>query len=88
MYISDDQKQPGWKKHKLLRFAYLEKAKEHDPNPDEPKSLGIMNAWTPGKYPAEYNNCNHIKISKNLGVCYNRYTCTICKITYTVDSSD
>lgn len=59
----------------------------------EYKDLGCMNGWVLGASPKEYLCCwslNHIKsiIKKKLGNCLYEYTCPICKIKYSADSSD
>lgn len=58
----------------------------------EMKNLGCMNGWGE-KTPEEYKVCcrgNHFKYMevKILGNCWEQYTCPICKIVYTIDSSD
>ena len=58
-----------------------------------------MNGWPEdkGRWPAEYLECQrlaysnpkaHVHIRQNIRMCYNRFTCPTCHITYTVDSSD
>lgn len=85
-------KPEGWKKHKLKKFEYQEEAKKPAPDPNANKDLGMMNVWKEGRYPKEYKTCQsgtvrHELDTENLGRCLNRYTCKICKITWTVDSS-
>lgn len=53
-------------------------------------NLGIMNGW--GERPKEYENCvrqKHVldyRLSKNWS-CYTYYSCPLCKIKFSVDSS-
>lgn len=52
-------------------------------------NLGCMNGWYE-KPPKEFTKCRKLKHKvdrKNLGNCYNEFTCTTCKIKYQVDSS-
>lgn len=55
----------------------------------EYKNLGCANCWR--EDPPEYVKCREQKHElnmQNLGRCYNQYSCDICKIYWTVDSSD
>ena len=53
------------------------------------KDLGTMNGWN--ETPIEFKVCKeagHELTVENLGRCYNKYTCEICKISWKVDSGD
>ena len=53
------------------------------------KDLGCLNGFR--VIPEEMKACqdqHHVLKETNIGRCYNRYTCEICGISYTVDSSD
>lgn len=57
----------------------------------KPRNLGTMNNWPLKKWPKEYWHCineGHQRDSQNNGRCLTIYSCKICKITYSVDSSD
>lgn len=52
------------------------------------KNLGCLNNWV--EEPAEYLACcqaGHSWRETNLGNCWNKYTCDICKICFDIDSS-
>lgn len=53
----------------------------------EIQDLGCANSWAEA-VPEPYKQCNHPAQVDKLSRCYNRYTCNICRITYTIDSSD
>lgn len=56
---------------------------------DDIKDLGCANGWK--QSPDEYKKCaelDHTTTAQNIGPCYTRYTCPICKISWTEDSSD
>lgn len=53
------------------------------------KHLGAANGWL--MQPQELKECEkqrHKQKEQQLGNCYHEYTCDICNIKYTVDSSD
>ena len=53
------------------------------------KDLGTMNSWN--ETPPKFKICKeagHELTVENLGRCYNKYTCEICKISWKVDSGD
>jgi len=53
------------------------------------KDLGSFNGFHKN-VPTEFIKCTnlgHIPIKTNLGKCLNEYTCKICQIKYSVDSS-
>ena len=57
------------------------------------KNLGCMNWWhSEGEdAPPEAQKCfdaGHSHIAENIGNCWTKYYCDICKIYYDVDSSD
>jgi hypothetical protein len=55
----------------------------------EIKDLGCVNSWK--ESPQIYKECcrlEHPMTIRNLGRCYNEYTCEICGIKYTIDSGD
>jgi hypothetical protein len=60
----------------------------------EYKDLGCKNLWDWGdrQYPSEYLKCKDLghKLHEEMGrsySCINTYTCDICKIKFTTDSS-
>jgi hypothetical protein len=92
----DKNKLPPHLRNAPSKFDYLKKAHEPDPDPNAPVHLGMMNGWGNKKdYPAKYKFCIR-KRSKNphpitqttIGRCLIEYECAICKIKWTVDSSD
>ena len=53
------------------------------------KDLSTMNDWN--ETPPEFKVCKeagHELTVENLGRCYNKYTCEICRISWKVDSGD
>lgn len=87
---------PPYLRNRPDKFAYLDQAYEPEPDPNAIVSLGTMNGWGDRKnYPAQYKFCvrkrpknPHVLTQRNLGRCLTEYECSICKIKWTVDSSD
>lgn len=56
------------------------------------QDLGCVNGMLEDSLEKEkINNCwklKHHQNEYNIGTCYNRYTCRLCNITFTIDSSD
>ena len=94
--MRDKNNLPPHHRNRPNKFAYLDKAFEPEPDPNTLVHLGTMNGWGDKKnYPAKYKFCMR-KRSKNphpitqatVGRCLIEYECPICKIKWTVDSSD
>jgi hypothetical protein len=56
--------------------------------PDKSQGYGIGIYGTSPPIFFKFADCNHKYHAKNLGNCYNSYTCLRCGDSYTVDSSD
>lgn len=77
----------------LKRFAYLD---QEAAAAGSVQNLGTMNAWGDKKdYPKKYRHCQirkrknpHTIVQATIGRCLNKYTCSTCSISWTVDSSD
>ncbi len=94
--MGDKDTKPAFHRNRPEKFAYLDQAFEPDPDPNAPVHLGIMNGWGEKKnYPATYKFCTrkrpknpHPITQTTIGRCLIEYECSICKIKWTVDSSD
>jgi hypothetical protein len=75
------------------KFNYLKDAYKPELDPNTPIELGTMNGWgNKDNYPASYTTCQgkerHLLTCEEIAHNYFRYTCPLCKITFTADTSD
>lgn len=59
------------------------------PSPQPWRDLGDLNSLrsTP-KVLDDCREAKHVLSNRNLGRCYDEYSCAICRITFNIDSSD